>query len=82
VVTLPKETLKKLKAIKDTEEKEKALKIEVEKIEQLTKKHESYLELLDSPERHSHFDMKQIKKDSIDIEEEINKTKGKIYETQ
>jgi transposase len=82
VVTLPKETLKKLKAIKETEEREKALKIEVEKIEELTQKHESYLELLDSPERHGYYDMKQIIKDSIDIKEEINKTKGKIYETQ
>jgi hypothetical protein len=82
VVTLPKETLKRLKAIKDTEEKEKALKIEVEKIKSLTEKYESYLELLDSPERHEFYDMKKIKKDSIDIKEEINKTKGKIYETQ
>jgi hypothetical protein len=82
VVTLPKETLKRLKAIKDTEEKEKALKIKVEKIKSLTEKYESYLELLDSPERHEFYDMKKIKKDSIDIKEEINKTKGKIYETQ
>lgn len=80
VVTLPKETLKKLKAIKETEEREKALKIEVEKIEELTKKHESYLELLNSPERHGHYDMTQIKKYSIDIKKEIKQIKGKIYE--
>jgi len=75
VVTLPQETLKKLKAIKNKKEREKALKIEVEKINELTQKYQTYLELLNAPERHEFYDMNQVYRDSEAIKEEIKTIK-------
>jgi len=71
VVVLPKETIKKLKAMKDQEEREKALKIEAEKINELTQKYQTYLELLNSPERHAFYDMNQVRKETATLEQTI-----------
>ena len=78
VVTLPKETLKRLKAIKDQGEQEKALKIEIEKINELTEKYQNYLELLNTPERHGHYDMRQIKEEGNALQKRIKRMTVKV----
>jgi len=71
VVTLPKETLKKLKATKDQEKREKALKIKAKELNELTQKYESYTELLRTTKRHKFYNLDEIKVETMKIKANI-----------
>lgn len=60
VITLPEEKLKELKKIKDKDEREFN---RLEELKEIQRKIEAYVELINTPDRHEFYDMKEIRKE-------------------